>query len=84
MKKIYLVIRNYSCADNGAIDEEDIRVFKKRDKAQEYFKKMKKQIVGFNTGYNLIENEEDYYCESMDGEFSYYHELVYIQEKEVE
>ena len=84
MKKIYLVIRDYSCADNGTIGENEIRVFKKRDKAQEYFEKMKKQIISFNTGYNNIESEKDYYCESEEGEYSYYHELVYIEEKEVE
>ena len=84
MKKVYLVIQNYSNEDSGILGNEDIRIFKKYNNAKEYFDRVKKQIVSFNTGYNLIESKEDYYCESEDGEYSLHHELVYIKELEVE
>ena len=83
MNKVYLVISNYSNQNSGNIDIQNIIAFDTYEKAKEYFEKEKAKIKSFDLGYDEIEEIEDYYCESINGEYLYYHELVYIEEKEV-
>lgn len=80
MEKVYLVIRNYSCESSGNIDIENIYAFKNYEDAKFCFEKERKEIKSFDLGYDEIEDKKDYYCESVDGEYLYYHELVYIKE----
>ncbi len=83
MNKVYLVIRNWSCESSGNVDMQNIYVFKNYADAYKCFKTEKDEIKSFNTGYDEIVDEDNYYCESVNGEYLYYHELVYIKEKEV-
>lgn len=84
MNKIYLVIQNWSCESSGNIDMVNYKVFSNYEKAKEYFNKIKSEIISYNLGYGEIEESKDYYCESENGEYLYYHELVYIKELEVQ
>lgn len=81
--KIYLVINDYSNESGGMINIQNIQAFNSYEKAKECFENEKKKIKEFKTGYDEIEDEEDTYCESVNGEYLYYHELVYIREVEV-
>ena len=83
MKKVYLVINNYSNANSENIDIENIRVFNNYDNAKKCFEEEKNKIKQFKLNYSTIIDEKDYYCEQEDGEYLYYHELVYIKEKEI-
>ena len=83
MEKIYLVIRNYSCESSGNIDIQNIYVFKNYKDAEICFLREKQEIKSYNLGYSEVEEKNDYYCEYENGEYLYYHELVYIEEKEV-
>ena len=83
MNKVYLVIRDYSCESSGNINIQNIKVFKNYFDAKLYFETEKKEIISFDLNYNDKEDKEDYYCEWESGEYLYYHELVYIEEKEV-
>lgn len=83
MKKVYLVISNYSNESSGNIDIQNIYVFNTYDKAKSKFEKIKNEIISYDLNYNDKEDKEDYYCEWESGEYLYYHELVYIKEKEV-
>lgn len=83
MSKVYLVIRNYSCESSGNIDIQSIEVFSNKDSATIRFREIKEEIKSYELGYSEIEEQENYYCESENGEYLYYHELVYIEEKEV-
>lgn len=83
MNKVYLVINSWSCESSGNIDMQKISVFKDYSSAKKEFEEIKEKIQSFNLGYDYIENEKDFYCESIDGEYLYNHELVYIEEKEI-
>ena len=83
MKYVYLVIHDWSCESNGNVDMQSIYVFKNYENAKTKVNEIKEQIINFNLGYDEIEEKEDYYCESVNGEYLYYHELVYIKKKEV-
>lgn len=83
MEKVYLVIHNYSCENNGNIDIQNIKVFKDYFGAKKCFETIKKGIKSFELNYSSVEEKDDYYCEYECGEYFYYHELVYIKEKEV-
>lgn len=81
MEKIYLVINAWS--NDNAFDMQNVEAFEKYEDAKKSFERIKKEIKSFNTGYDEITDEKDYYCESINGEYIYYHELVYILEKEL-
>lgn len=83
MNKVYLVINNWSSESSGNVDMQSIYVFKDYNNAKVKFNEIKEQINNYNLGYDEIQDEKDYYCESVNGEYLYYHELVYIEEKEV-
>jgi len=83
MNKVYLVINNWSSESSGNVDMQSIYAFKDYNNAKVKFNEIKEQIKNYNLGYDEIQDEKDYYCESVNGEYLYYHELVYIQEKEV-
>lgn len=83
INKVYIVIENYSSESSGNIDIQSIYVFKNYDKAKEQFEKIKRSIKHLELGYSEIEESKDYYCEYENGEYLYYHELVYIKEEEV-
>ena len=80
MNKVYLVVE--SCA-NDNINETNIYVYDSYDKAKEKFEEEKQLIISFDLGYDTIEDEKDSYCEYDEGYYRDYHELVYIEEKEV-
>ena len=81
MEKVYLVIQSWS--NDSDFDMENISIYKNYEDARREFEEIKKQIKSYNTGYDEIEDSEDYYCESINGEYIYNHELVYIEEKEL-
>ena len=81
--KMYLVVNNWSEEDSGNVDMETFMLFSKIEDARCYFNEKKEEIINNNYGYDNIEEEEDYYCESVNGEYLYYHDLVYIREIEV-
>jgi hypothetical protein len=81
MNKIYLVINDYS-NDSGLYIQE-IKAFKNYDDAKKQFIDNKELIKSFDTQYNVVEDKEDYYCEYEEGNYAFYHELVYIKELEV-
>lgn len=83
MKYVYLVIENYSCESSGNIDIQSVYVFKDYENAKKQFNVVKNNIKHLETGYDEIEEKEDYYCEYENGEYLYYHELVYIKKEEV-
>jgi hypothetical protein len=83
MENVYLVIRNCSCESSGTINMQSIKVFADYKSAKKEFEEQKKEIKNYNLGYDEIEDEKDYYCESVDGEYLYYHELVYIRKEGV-
>ena len=80
MKKVYLVISEFT---NDSDSDRNMYVFKNYDNAKFKFEMIRKEIKNLNLGYDEIEDEKDCYCESISGEYLYYHELVYIQEKDV-
>lgn len=82
MNKVYLVIEDYA-NDSDLISESYVNVFATYEKAKEYFDKVKQQIISYDLNYDDLEEKENYYCEWESGEYLYYHELVYIEEKEV-
>ena len=83
MNKVYLVIRDWSSGDSGEINMQHIEVWKDYESAKVSFERQKREIKSFETNFDEIEDTKDYYCESINGEYLYYHELVYIEEKEV-
>ena len=80
MDKVYLVITQYV---NEGGSGTDIGAFKTYEDAKKDFNICKEDIKSYQTGYDIIEDEEDYYCEYEDGYYSSAHELVYIKETEV-
>lgn len=84
MNKVYLVINHYSNESGGCLDIENITVFGSYEDAKKFFEEEKKNIQSFNLQYSEVDDEDDYYCEWESGEYMYYHELVKIEEKEVE
>lgn len=84
MNKMYLVVYNWSEEKTSNIDMVRYKLFNNYEKAKEYFNKVKQDIIDCNLGYGEIEETKDYYCESINGEYLYYHELVYIKELEIE
>lgn len=83
LEKVYLVIHNWSCESSGNVDMQDIYVWKDYESAKFQFERIRREIKSYDLGYGEIEDTKDYYCESEDGEYLYYHELVYIEEKEI-
>ena len=81
MEKVYLVIQSWS--NDSDFDIQSILVYKNYEDARKEFLKIKEEIKNLNTGYDEIEDSEDYYCESINGEYIYNHELVYIEEQEL-
>lgn len=80
MDKIYLVITNYANDSDSGID---MSAYKNYEDAKKDFDLCKEDIKSYQTGYDIIEDEEDYYCEYEEGYYSSAHELVYIKELEV-
>ena len=84
MNKVYLVVKSWSEERTGNIDMVYYKLFKDYEKAKEYFEKEKQTIIDYHLNYDYIEDSKDFYCESVEGEYLYYHELVYIKEMEIE
>lgn len=80
MKKMYLVRVDWSCESSGNVDMYHLELFSTYEKARKYFEKEKQKIIDMQLGYDYIDDEKDFYCESVDGEYLYYHELVSIEE----
>lgn len=80
MKKMYVVRRNWSNELGGNIDMYHLELFSTYEKARKYFEKEKQKIINMGLGYDYIDDEKDFYCESVVGEYLYYHELVAIEE----
>lgn len=78
MEKVY-VVKNSWCNDCCG-DMEKIYVFKTYESAKNKFEEIKKNIQSFELGYDYIEDEKDFYCESIEGEYLYNHELVSVEE----
>lgn len=83
LKNVYLVINNWSNERVRQVDIQNISVFHNYEDAKKCFEEKKNEIKSFDLGYDEITDDEDYYCESINGEYLYYHELVYIQKKEI-
>ena len=80
--KVYLVWHNWSYEPTGQLDMIDFKVFDTYEKAKNYFNKIKKEIINkdyYNLNYDYIDNQEDFYCESVEGEYLYYHDLVSVR-----
>ena len=87
MNKMYLVIHNWSFEQTGQLDITNYKLFASYEKAKSYFNKIKEEIKNkdyYNLNYDYIDNEKDFYCESVEGEYLYYHDLVSIEELGVE
>ena len=82
--KIYLVRNEWSNESACQVEMESLKAFTTYEKAKEYFESEKERIKSFDLGYDEIEDSKDYYCESINGEYLYNHELVEIREMECE
>jgi hypothetical protein len=78
---MYLVLNSYS--NCSAFDMQSFKLFKNYEDAKKYFEEEKQKIKSFDLGYDEIQDEENLYCESINGEYIYNHELVQIIELEV-
>lgn len=84
MEKVYLVTQHYSCESSGCVGMYGFRgVYKNYEDAKKKFNEIKKEIKSYNLGYDVIDEDENSYCEYINGEYLYYHEYVEIVEKEL-
>ena len=81
MNKMYLVVRDWATMEGGNMTTH--KLFKSYEGASNYFQRQKEAIIELKTNYGEITDRKDYYCEFENGEYSYWHELVYIKELEV-
>ena len=58
-------------------------LFKNYVDAKNYFEEIKQEIKTYDNNYDTIEDTEDYYEEYNEGWYDSGHELVYIEEKEL-
>lgn len=79
--KMYLVVRDYTNDWNGG--SETFKLFKNKKDAICYLNEQKEEIINNNYGYDFIEEEDNMYCESVEGEYNNFHDLVEIEELEV-
>lgn len=84
MNKMYLVVYSWSEEKTSNIDMVSYKLFSDYKNAKKHFNKIKQEIIDCKFNYGEIEESKDYYCESENGEYLYYHELVYIKELEIE
>lgn len=83
MKKMYLVSNSWSNESGFQTDMQSLRLFEKYEDAKEFFEKLKENIKSRDYGWDMIEEDTDYYCEYLNGEYLYNHDLVRILELEV-
>lgn len=77
--KVYAVIENwgYECEFG-----EEVEIFDTKEKAIEYIKGRKQEILQENS-YNTIEDEEESFCAYEEERYRDNHIDIYIREKEV-
>ena len=81
MEKMYLVIQDWSVGHE--VEMASYQLFRKYEDANEYLEKIKEEIKSRDYGWDEKDEMEDYYCEYVNGEYIYNHDLVRIEEMEV-
>lgn len=77
---IYEVITSWA---SGCDTGRESALFKDYRSARDCFEEKKANIKSFESGYDSIDEDEDFYCEYENGWYNDYHNSVYIQEKEL-